>query len=293
MDCDHCGRDIDGMPFTCNRCGETHCSDHRLPEYHECVQVQNTERSWENYASAQAEERPSGSNNSLSGVADVFWLLISIPYWIGSNMIGFLKFTRKYPATGLWKISKFAIVAAVLVLIAGQAGFGPIDSPQEQVVSPFSSTVSNVTESTEINETQVEQLVSEEVNQRRSERGLSQLSESASLNEQSRLHSDDMAAHDDLAHDLPGSTTDERLSRASCPTGGENVAQSWVFEDIETESGTEYLTDEEELANSLTRQWMNSPGHRENILRTQWSETGVGITITDENKVYATQMFCA
>ncbi|WP_369333802.1 CAP domain-containing protein [Halorubrum sp. SP3] len=184
-------------------------------------------------------------------------------------------------------------MAAVLVLIAGQAGFGPINSPQEQVVSPISSTVSNVTESAEINKTQVEQLVHEEVNQRRSERGLSRLSESTNLNQQSRLHSDDMASHDELAHDLPGSTTDERLSQASCLTGGENVAQSWVFEDIKTESGTEYLTDEEELAKSLTRQWMNSPGHRENMLRTRWSETGVGITITDENKVYATQMFCA
>lgn len=292
MDCDHCGRDIDGMPYTCNSCGETHCSDHRLPEYHECTHLQTTERSWENYASAHAEGKSSGSN-SVSGVADVFSLLISVPYRVGGNIIGFLKFTRKYPATGLWKVSKFAIVAAVLVLIAGQAGIGPIDSPQEQVVSPISSTMSNVSESTEINETQAEQLVREEVNQRRSERGLPRLTESDSLNEQSHLHSDDMAVHDELAHDLPGSTADERLTRASCSTGGENVAQSWIYEDIETESGSKYITDEEELANSLTRQWMNSPGHRENMLRTQWSETGVGITITDENKVYATQMFCA
>lgn len=222
----------------------------------------------------------------------ILWLLISIPRRIASNIIEFLKFTLKFPATGLWKISKLAIVVAVLVLIAGQMGVGITNSPQDQVVSPVSSAVSNVTESTEINETRTERLVREKVNQRRSERGLSRVTESTGLNEQSRLHSTDMAAHDELAHDLPGSTTDKRLSQASCSTGGENVAQSWVFDEIETESGTEYISDEEELANALTRQWMNSPGHRENMLRTQWSETGVGITITDENKVYATQTFC-
>lgn len=293
MECDQCGRHIEGMPYTCNRCGKTHCSDHRLPEYHECGSIQAADRSWENYAAAQSNEDLPGATKTSSEATNTFWMLVSIPYWIFSNVVGFIKFTRKYPATGLWKLSKFAIVIGVIILIAGLTGIGPVNLPQEQVVAPGSSAISNVTESTEISEQKVERLVREEVNQERSERGLSQLSESASLNEQSRLHSDDMAAHDELAHNLPGSTTDERLSQASCPTGGENVAQSWVYEDITTESGTEYLTTEEELASSLTRQWMNSPGHRENMLRTQWSETGVGITITDNDKVYATQMFCA
>jgi uncharacterized protein YkwD len=293
MTCDHCGGDFKGMPYTCNRCGKTHCSDHRLPEYHECSGIQATDRSWENYAAAQLGGKFSESTKTLSGPTNLFWVLVSIPYWIASNVVGFIKSTWKYPATGLWKISKFAIVVGVVILIAGQAGIGPVNSTQEQVVNPVTSAISNATESTEINEQKVEQLVRENVNQERSERGLSQLSESASLNEQSPLHSDDMANSDELAHNLPGSTTEERLSQASCSTGGENVAQSWVYENIRTESGTKYLSTEKELAESLTRQWMNSPGHRENILRTQWSETGVGITITDEDKVYATQMFCA
>jgi len=146
---------------------------------------------------------------------------------------------------------------------------------------------------TEMNEDRAERLVREAVNEKRAERDLPRLSESAGLTEQSRLHSDEMAAHDELAHNLPGSTTDERLSDASCPTGGENVAQSWVYENVETESGTEYLTDEAEIADALVCQWLNSPGHRENMLRARWSETGVGITVTDEGKVYATQIFCA
>src|SRR5690554_5754275 len=34
--CYFCGRQINGLPYVCRRCGETFCSDHRLPEYHNC-----------------------------------------------------------------------------------------------------------------------------------------------------------------------------------------------------------------------------------------------------------------
>jgi Zn-dependent protease len=34
--CDRCGREVE-MPFRCNYCGGYFCSDHRLPEFHECT----------------------------------------------------------------------------------------------------------------------------------------------------------------------------------------------------------------------------------------------------------------
>ena len=37
---------------------------------------------------------------------------------------------------------------------------------------------------------------------------------------------------------------------------------------------------------------MNSDGHRENVLASRWNSEGIGIYVTDENKVYATQNFC-
>jgi len=36
VSCDRCGRDVD-LPFRCNYCGGYYCSDHRLPEFHECT----------------------------------------------------------------------------------------------------------------------------------------------------------------------------------------------------------------------------------------------------------------
>lgn len=34
--CDKCGREVT-MPFRCNYCGNYFCSEHRLPEFHECT----------------------------------------------------------------------------------------------------------------------------------------------------------------------------------------------------------------------------------------------------------------
>lgn len=34
--CDACGEESDGFLYTCNECGKTLCSDHRLPEKHRC-----------------------------------------------------------------------------------------------------------------------------------------------------------------------------------------------------------------------------------------------------------------
>ncbi|WP_323675109.1 AN1-type zinc finger protein [Halorubellus sp. PRR65] len=34
--CDACGEESDGLLYTCNECGKTLCSDHRLPEKHRC-----------------------------------------------------------------------------------------------------------------------------------------------------------------------------------------------------------------------------------------------------------------
>jgi uncharacterized protein YkwD len=37
---------------------------------------------------------------------------------------------------------------------------------------------------------------------------------------------------------------------------------------------------------------MNSPGHRENILRPDYRRTGIGVAIAPDDKVYVTQLFC-
>jgi len=36
VQCDRCGKNVD-LPFRCNYCGGYYCSEHRLPEFHECT----------------------------------------------------------------------------------------------------------------------------------------------------------------------------------------------------------------------------------------------------------------
>lgn len=36
MGCGHRGGDLGGLPYTCQRCGEGFCTEHRLPEKHGC-----------------------------------------------------------------------------------------------------------------------------------------------------------------------------------------------------------------------------------------------------------------
>ena len=39
MNCEFCDTEIKTVPFKCKFCGELFCSDHRLPEKHNCVEL--------------------------------------------------------------------------------------------------------------------------------------------------------------------------------------------------------------------------------------------------------------
>ncbi|ELZ49817.1 hypothetical protein C464_03719 [Halorubrum coriense DSM 10284] len=403
MACDHCGREFDSLPYTCKRCGRDFCTEHRLPESHNCHQlkIEQAEQELKREADKDAEPwfkdefrlsnveesgsegratthpadesakptaecktcgkrlyeheaagcpncestfcgehladhradcsdsptqetvssspvttrdttspdvAPDGSvvrgssaptqeseseGTSLSRAKNVSSSLLGAPMAIASKLISSAKMVYRYPLTSMWSATKFILILGIIVLLAGQVGIGPIDTSPEELASPLADAAANVTGPADINEQQVERLVREGINERRAERGLGNLSSSASLQEQARLHSEDMVNRDELAHDFSDSTTEERLSMAGCDASGENVAQTWYQEKVDTAEGETYISDEEDLAESLVTQWMNSPPHRENLLRQKWSETGVGVNLTDENKVYATQVFCS
>lgn len=42
--CDYCHKEVNNLPWTCKRCGKTFCDKHRLPEDHNCQQL-NEEKS--------------------------------------------------------------------------------------------------------------------------------------------------------------------------------------------------------------------------------------------------------
>ncbi|MFE2875864.1 CAP domain-containing protein [Streptomyces roseus] len=100
------------------------------------------------------------------------------------------------------------------------------------------------------------------VNQERAKAGCSALTVNPKLTAAALNHSQDMAAHSTMSHTgSDGSDPGERITRSgfSWMTYGENVAYG-------------YSTPEQVMTG-----WMNSPGHRENILNCAFKEIGVGL----------------
>jgi len=182
------------------------------------------------------------------------------------------------------------LVAAGLIVtgVSGQVAVG--DDPLEAVSIPSSGEID--LSGSEINESRVEQLVFEKLNERRTQRDYPALQYNQRAAEEARLPASDMAANDYFSHtDQDGETVQQRY--VFC-TGGENIYQTWVNKRVDTAEGMERFTDEEELAEGIVTGWMSSRPHREDgIYGELWQSGAAGVSITNEGKVYAVFGFCA
>jgi len=127
----------------------------------------------------------------------------------------------------------------------------------------------------------VEQLIFQKVNEERAKVGASTLTYNSTMEKYARIKSQDMGDKNYFAHeDLQGNLMTERMKNdgVTYKAWGENIAYIGG------------VTDENELANQFMTNWMNSPGHKANILSTNFSSIGVGVYKIG-NKVYATQEF--
>lgn len=200
---------------------------------------------------------------------------------------------------------------------AGQKYFDNVSEQRETPDGSESTGISNggsgsgeptTTESLsadDVSTSAIESAIHAEVNEVRQEHGLSTLATDSKLQEIARYHSEDMADSGYIAHTSPtGETVEDRYDRFNyncrVPTGGntyitgaENVAQTYAFANI-VGSGS-YGGDEEDIGAGIVEQWMESSGHRENILKDYWGREGIGVALKEaegEMRVYATQNFC-
>ncbi|MXM66531.1 sigma-70 family RNA polymerase sigma factor [Streptomyces sp. HUCO-GS316] len=100
------------------------------------------------------------------------------------------------------------------------------------------------------------------VNRERAAAGCGPLTEDAQLNKAAQGHSDDMAARDFFDHTNPdGADPGQRITAAGYrwSTYGENIAMG------------------QQTPESVMDSWMNSPGHRANILNCSFKNIGVGV----------------
>jgi len=214
----------------------------------------------------------------------------------------------------LGRLVLISLVIVGVVATGGFVGIGPLadelgetepgsDISVDGLSNPLTDSPVNETDSTNesvdrnasaVDEAETERLVDEAVNDERTAEGLDPLEPDDELQRVAREHSADMIDQGYVGHESPdGVTPADRLSEAGCSAGGENVAQSWFGEPVDVDGERFVADDEAELADHLVDRWMDSPGHRENILRESFAESGVGVVVTEENRVYATQKFCA
>jgi len=114
------------------------------------------------------------------------------------------------------------------------------------------------------------------VNQERAKQGLAPLKENVKLSSVARTKSEDMVAKNYFSHTSPtyGSPFDMMKQFGITYTAaGENIAMG------------------QQTAASVMSSWMNSPGHRANILSGNFTEIGVGVAKDKSGTIYWTQQF--
>ena len=143
------------------------------------------------------------------------------------------------------------------------------------------------------------------VNRERRAQGLEPLARDATLAVVARNHSDDMAKRNYFSHQSPeGEGFGARYARArykcalrvgdTLHLGAENLAQGNLYASVTTVNGVQTFdwNSEAQIAGAAVAGWMDSPGHRVNLLARQWRHEGIGVAIAPDRKVYVTQNFC-
>ncbi len=113
-------------------------------------------------------------------------------------------------------------------------------------------------------------------NQERNSQGLSSLKSNSELNKLAQMKAEDMANNNYFSHTSPtyGSAFDMMNTYGvSYRTAGENIAKG------------------QKTAEAVMTGWMNSSGHRANILNSSYTEIGVGYAKDSNGTTYWVQIF--
>lgn len=132
-----------------------------------------------------------------------------------------------------------------------------------------------ITQKQQINTSQAEQDIFRMTNEERAKNGLPALAWSDALAAVARAHSQDMVTRNFFSHINPdGLDPFDRMRRAGITynAAGENIAGAAT-------------------ADIIMVNWMNSPGHRANILKTSFGKLGVGVASDPKYGLVATQNF--
>ena len=152
-------------------------------------------------------------------------------------------------------------ILALLIVAGGilQGDEKPKDNPVEKFVI-----------------SQAEKEVLDLTNQERTKEKLTPLKPHPLLFKAARDHTQNMAKQEKLDHVLDGVKPDERTAKVGYKSGwiGENIAAGQGF-----------------LPREVIKTWMESEGHRKNILTPEYVYIGIGAVRNAKGEYYYTQVF--
>ncbi|HLC86995.1 MAG TPA: CAP domain-containing protein [Candidatus Nanoarchaeia archaeon] len=172
------------------------------------------------------------------------------------------------------------------------------DSSEEEVSSGIIASSIDISD--------LERDIHDLINQERRNKGLRSLSFDLRLSDIARDHSKDMSQNNFFEHiNLRGQDPTDRASAKGyyCRKDfgdyymegiAENLFQNNLYDSITYINLIPFhdWNTQSEIAESTVQGWMNSPGHRQNILTADYDSEGIGVVISYDDKVYITQDFC-
>ena len=160
----------------------------------------------------------------------------------------------------------------------------------------------NLHEKPDVNLESLARLIHEYINGTRKDKGLHPLAYDTALADLAKIHSRDMAEFRYFDHvDNTGKDPTRRAKiygyktlkkQGSRITDGisENIIRiplyKWV---VFAEGKTYHWRTEEDIARTVLSGWLESPGHRKNLLNPEADREGIGVFITGDLRVYVTQ----
>jgi len=117
--------------------------------------------------------------------------------------------------------------------------------------------------------------VLELTNAERKSEGVPALKPNARLLKAAREHAANMARQDKLEHILDGKSYVDRVKATGYPLHmvGENIAHG------------------SQNPEQVIKLWMDSPGHKMNLLRKEFTEIGIGLAVNEKGEKYWVQVF--
>jgi uncharacterized protein YkwD len=156
-----------------------------------------------------------------------------------------------------------------------------------------------------ISATGLEKQIHTLINRERQKHSLPQLEWDDALADIGRKHSKDMALRNYFDHYSPeghdfsyrfqqeGYQCSVRVGNAIY-AGAENIALNNRYASVTTVNGEAFYdwNSPDTIAETTVQGWMNSPGHRKNIMMPHWRREGIGIVFGPDGKIDITQNFC-